>query len=640
MPWSNRATRMLIMTNLSAVLALGGLSLQSSRAIASAADRYVMVKKQIDANGHVMSVPYAFIYGGTTYMPLWYVMQALTQVQVPNAWSGQRWSITVNGQPNLGSAIGNGAIQVYVNGGLIYRVNRIATIDPASHQLTTFIPIYAIMQVLKAAGIPNGWDGTHWSMTYGPQSTLSGAVGPTGTSSPQQNVSNLLGTQRQNQAASDQAYWKRSASDLYIYAMSYDPSLDSQGTHPIMTAEPGQTIYLLAYSNKSDVNQAQWDVNSPYGAVTAVSSNSSFSIGTHQATEYKFVAQKPGIYTLQANANGEYSVPLVLTVGLDKLTGTPISTTPNQSGIVPLPTNLPSEPWSAGAWPSAPLPTNAVTGAQDLAGAIGTVLYKEFPAQNGWIPVYGKVTTPGTKEMVVDFSNDSGSQEQNYTLPVNSDGTFGALLEVPISGSVNVAFVSDFLKELSLQNMQGFYQNVYSLTNAASTLTQQAQGLLASATMDYNLNPAMNQVASVLMENSPSLDAGIAAVANYVGDKVKYDWPGYQAGDNTWQDSNLVWSNNSGVCQDIAELSASMLKSVGVPTLTVVGTAPKGQQTDDHEWIRVWDGFSWITMDPTWNSPSSPQTTVNDTVTSEYMTLTDSFQSSHTADPSKIGTWQ
>ena len=623
--------------SVSGIAFLGTIAIQVPGAAAMAATQYTMVKKQISANGNVLSAPYGFVYGGTTYMPLWYVMQALKSVQVQNTWSGQAWNITVGNNPNAQPAVGNGAVQVYVNGTLIYRVNRIATVDPASKQATTFIPVYAIMQILKAAGLQNTWNGTQWSISSagqgGSTTTNPGGQGGSTTGKTGQGLSDLLSSRVQNQATTDETYWKRAGSDLYADAMSYDPAQSSQGTQALMNAQPGQTIYLFLHSSKFTVSQAQWFVNSPNGTVTAVDGNSTWTLGTQSALEYKFVAQKPGIYTLQASSNGEYSVPLVLTVGLNQLTGTPVASPAAQSGILPLPASLPAEPWSTGSWPTSPL------SASDT-GAGYSVLYKQYAAQNGWIPVYGRVTTPGQTSMVVDFSNDSGTEEQNYTLPVHPDGTFGALLEVPISGNVNVALVPDFLHELSTQNMQNFYQNAYSVTNTAQTLTQQQQGLLASATMDFNLTPAMNQTASLLMENAPSLDAGIAAVANYVADKVKYDWVGYQAGNNTWQDATIVWSNNLGVCQDIAELTASMLKSVGVPTLTIVGTAPKGQQTDDHEWIEVWNGAHWTIMDPTWNSPSNSQTTVNDTLSSEYMTLTDSFQTSHTADISKIGTWQ
>lgn len=631
-----------------------------------AAQQYSMVKKQIEVNGTVVSAPYSFVSGGTTYMPLWYVIQALKKANVSNEWTGGQWNVTVQGPIQPGAAPGTGTVPVYVNGTLLYRANKIVTTDPSSHQLTTYIPIYTMMQVLRQAGIQNTWDGTHWGISAVPATTAvltntqpgEAASGPSspGTTSPTtlttssatpsapatpagQTVADLLGTRIQNQAANDSNYWQRAGNDVYIYATSYNPANATQGTEPMLSMQPGQPIYLLVYSSKISVDSAQWSINSPEATISPVNTNYRWTLDGHTAMSYEFVAQKPGVYTIQAQTNGDYSVPLVLTVGLNQLTGTPIATTPYQSGIKPLPGNLPVVPWSTGAWPSTALPLNAASATLN-SSAVDGVLYKQYQPIQGWIPVYGKVTTPGVKTMVVDFSNSTGAEEQNYTLPVNADGTFGGLLEVPFSGNINVAFLPNFLKDLTNQNMQAFYNDVYAVNNTSLTLTQQQQGLLASATMDYNLNSAMNQMASTLAENSPSMDTAMVAIANFVGDKVKYDWPDYQAGNSIWQDSNLVWSSNSGVCQDIAELAASMLKSIGVPTLTVIGTAPKNQTTDDHEWIQSWDGSHWLTIDPTWNSPSDPQTTVMDTLSSEYTTLTDSFQNSHTADQSKIGTWQ
>lgn len=672
--YKHRLKRSLSLLGISALLALpAGIGMNLKGSPAMAAEQFTMVQKQIQENGKVVSSPYSFVSGGTTYMPLWYVIQALKQANIANQWTGQSWDITASTFKKPNQVVGSGSVPVYVNGVLIYRTNKFAVIDPSSHQLTTFIPIYTIMQVLKQAGVQNTWDGKHWSITSASSSTSSstqttgsqgsttpgatslsvagvsastslGATGlqtgnPTQTNNPPQSLSALIGAKITNQAVNDANYWQRAGNDVYIYATSYNPATSSYGTEPLMNIQPGQPIYLLVYSSKINVGQVQWSMNSPDATVTPVNQNYTWSLESHVAQSYQFVAQKPGIYTLQAQTNGDYSVPLVLTVGLNQLTGTPVATADGQSGIKPLPSNLPATPWSTGAWPNTTLPADSSNAAL-VNGAVDGVLYKQYAPIDGWIPVYGKVTTPGIKQVVVDFSNNSSTKEQNYTLPVNSDGTFGALLEVPVSGNVNVAFLPNFLTDLTNQNMQAFYNDVYSVSNTAATLTQQQQGLLASATMDFNLNPAINQMASTLVENSPSMDSAIAAIANFAGDKVKYDWPDYQAGKSIWQDSNGVWSSNSGVCQDIAELSASMLKSVGIPTLTVIGMAPKGQTTDDHEWIQSWDGNQWLTIDPTWDSPSDPQTVVVDTLSNEYTTLTDSFQSSHTADQSMIGTWQ
>lgn len=609
-----------------------------------AAQQYAMVKKQIQVNGSAVSSPYSLVSGGTTYMPLWYVIQALNRASVVNEWTGKRWSITVLSFTKPAVVLGNKGVPIYVNGTLIYRVSKIVTTDPASHQLTTFIPIYAMMQVLKEAGIHNTWDGTHWGIGAAPNAITTNSTNPanllptTSGATPGKTVADLLAAKIQNQAVNDTSYWQRAGNDVYIFATSYNPATATLGTQPMLNMQPGQPIYLLVYSSKVQVGAVQWFINSPEATITPANMNYTWTMDNHTAMSYEFVAQKPGVYTLQAQTGADYSVPLVLTVGLQQLTGTPIATAPSQSGINPLPGNLPAMPWSTGAWPSTTLPPGAPS--MTLSSrAVDGVLYKQYQSIQGFIPVYGRVTNKDVKTMVVDFSNGSGTEEQNYALPVNANGMFGALLEVPFSGTINVAFLPNFLEDLTNQNTRAFYNDVYTVNNTSLAQSQQ-QGLLASATMDYNLNSGINQMASALAENSPSMDTAIAAITNFVGNKVKYDWPDYEAGNNIWQDSSLVWSTNSGVCQDIAELAASMLKSIGVPTLTVIGMAPKNQTTDNHEWIESWDGTRWLTMDPTWNSPSDAQTTVMDTLTNEYTTQTDSFLSSHEADASKIGTWQ
>ena len=609
-----------------------------------ARSQHSMLLKQIVINGKHTSSPYGFVVGGTTYLPLYYVMQALTQVGVKSQWQVQSWDLTVPGITVHPLRVGSGNVSVYVNGVLVYRVNKVVDIDPSSSQSTTFIPVYAIMQVLKSASLPNTWDGTRWgiqgtvsSSQVGPPTTAASAdsSGVTGSgASLQGSVSGAnpgtptTAPSLPNAATADSSDWTRARGDIYINATTYNPAGSQTSGSLILKSMPGQAVYLSAASSTRNVASPTWHVNSPDASITSVEEGVSWQIGSSNFTATssmaRFVATKPGIYTVQAaTADGDYSVPLVLIVGLSDLKGALIQEPQAQSGVLPLPANVPT-----------------MASVTDGSGAGSYVPYTPV---NGWLPISGKFTNAGgnSNSVVIDISANNFAQEVNYTIPVSGDGSFSALLRVPFGGQLDVSVVRNFLQQLTKQ--QYWQPTLYYTVNAPTSpsMSEQAQGLLASATMDYNMSSEFNQEASVIMDNAPSVDTGIAAISNFVSEKILYNLPEYNSGNVTWQDSLVAWQSNSGVCQDIAELTASMLKSIGIPAETVQGSAPNNDNSNDHEWLQAWDGSHWILLDPTWNMPVDSQNfTVNDHLSNEYMTNTAQFKLDHFPQAGKTGTWQ
>jgi hypothetical protein len=134
----------------------------------------------------------AFVSHNTTYMPIWYVMQALHGFGIRSSWEGADWRLTTTtagqagaagvGQPGAsgssgsgqqgassvtGSAqsVGRGNIAIYLDGRLVMRVNGEAAADPSTHKATTYMPIWYVMQILKSMGLTSTWDGTTWTVS-------------------------------------------------------------------------------------------------------------------------------------------------------------------------------------------------------------------------------------------------------------------------------------------------------------------------------------------------------------------------------------------------------------------------------------------------------------------------------------------
>ncbi len=131
---------------------------------------YSMQTKCIELNGKSLSKPSGFVYQNTTYMPLYYVQQLLNDLKISNTWNGNTntWKITTpfSSQPMTTLKTTSGSMGIEINNKwFAAHVNKIVTIDPSSHQNTTFIPIWYIMQALKAIGLQSSWsNGTTWNV--------------------------------------------------------------------------------------------------------------------------------------------------------------------------------------------------------------------------------------------------------------------------------------------------------------------------------------------------------------------------------------------------------------------------------------------------------------------------------------------
>lgn len=122
-----------------------------------------MQKETIMVQNNIVSQPYGFVDSGTTYMPLWYVMQALNSIGVQNTWTGTQWNIQVSwtGQVFPLNA-GSDSHFISINSGKFAGFKAMVTNDPSSNQPTTFIPVWYVMQALNAIDVENTWDGHTW----------------------------------------------------------------------------------------------------------------------------------------------------------------------------------------------------------------------------------------------------------------------------------------------------------------------------------------------------------------------------------------------------------------------------------------------------------------------------------------------
>lgn len=129
-------------------------------------------QKQIVVNGKAVSKPDSRVALSTTFMPIWYVGQALQALGIQQSWdaTNRSWNITLPSTIKADFSniqLGTGNTDIFVNGQLVERINTYAWPDPATgnKSITTYAPIFYIQQIMSQAGIKNTWDGKSWMAT-------------------------------------------------------------------------------------------------------------------------------------------------------------------------------------------------------------------------------------------------------------------------------------------------------------------------------------------------------------------------------------------------------------------------------------------------------------------------------------------
>jgi transglutaminase-like putative cysteine protease len=71
------------------------------------------------------------------------------------------------------------------------------------------------------------------------------------------------------------------------------------------------------------------------------------------------------------------------------------------------------------------------------------------------------------------------------------------------------------------------------------------------------------------------------------------------AGIGVLRDATEILKTKEGVCRDYAVLTATLLRSGGVPSRLVSGLVYEEGSFYYHAWVEVWDGNTWVGVDST-----------------------------------------
>lgn len=222
---------------------------------------------------------------------------------------------------------------------------------------------------------------------------------------------------------------------------------------------------------------------------------------------------------------------------------------------------------------------------------------------NNLIPIAGHVAGAESGDVVVEvYDMTTANENWFYSIPVAPNGTFSATIEDPFNGnaSINVGFEQ--------QSRADFQENVNKVTytdyaNPRPTYTAKQMALLESWMVNYTENTGFKTLALQITASHSTPDGKIEAVHDWVADNVEYNFPAYNNNEIPWQQATQTLQTKVGVCQDESAIAAALLRSIGIPTQTIAGTArdPNGQSAGAHEWDAAWNGTRWLTFDATWD---------------------------------------
>ncbi|WAH38808.1 hypothetical protein [Alicyclobacillus dauci] len=127
------------------------------------------VLTRIVIDNRQISSPNGLVQHGTMYLPIYYVMSALQSAYgIHSSWNGRVWQMesSVSTISSPVSHLGSGNVMIEVNGINVSAVRSVVAADPATpgHSMTTYVPIYNVMQVLKRLNLISTWDGQTWGI--------------------------------------------------------------------------------------------------------------------------------------------------------------------------------------------------------------------------------------------------------------------------------------------------------------------------------------------------------------------------------------------------------------------------------------------------------------------------------------------
>jgi hypothetical protein len=462
-------------------------------ALASTSSQWFKMSLQV--NGSTLSSPYGIAESDgsttTTYIPMYYVDQALIKVGYQVSWDGstKTWALTTTktGLDFSSIATGSGNTSITVNGTLIKQLNSIVQADPQDGVSTTYIPIYYVSPLIKALGINATWNGVShtWSIDNSGSTSSDGSGSISITTEPPSSGSTSGGGTASSPSGS---------------STSGSPSTGTLSA-PTISVEQSQTSSNISVTGASS------------GATLVLydsSGNEVVSTGADNNGAATFFNVQPGSYDVVASANGQTSTPSnTVTIAATQTVSTPSIFASQSNGV-----------WYIGV-------NNAGSNATvSLYSTSGNLIGTTSANQYGYATFNDIV---GGSYYVVETSN--GHTIQSNAISVNENGSGNSLtapsLALNANGSTNTLSVTGAQANatITLYTASGSVfgtqtadasgdTNFTNVPSGSYYVTQTVNGTLSPQSSQVSVNATSSNLAAPVLVLSTSNGASTLSVYN------------------------------------------------------------------------------------------------------------------------------
>lgn len=111
-------------------------------------------------------------------------------------------------------------------------------------------------------------------------------------------------------------------------------------------------------------------------------------------------------------------------------------------------------------------------------------------------------------------------------------------------------------------------------------------------------SPKFKALAKEVVGNETNAKKAALKIKAYVNSQMRPN-----AGIGVLRDASEIIATKEGVCRDYAILTATIMRSAGIPTRVASGLVNWDGNFYYHAWVEIWDGSRWLGMDSTTPEP-------------------------------------
>ncbi|MCF8568382.1 hypothetical protein LLE49_27060, partial [Alicyclobacillus tolerans] len=449
----------------------------------------------------------------TTFMPVYYVEQALKALGYTATWTGNALIVqTPNGvQPDFSNIqVGTGNASIYVNGTLVKKVDTMVEGDPASGGKikTQYMPIYYIDALLQAAGVNATWNGNGWTM-QAPQTSTQGA-----NLSPVTITNNAVG--KATKASPAVSFGNSMTASTTLTDASGNPVANTGLTLKIKSSNGAPTVSqngtaLVSTTETTNSNRTTYD----FTAFTDSNGTATVTITSNSGTSSNYTLWFDAPYAQGSNQVVKTAKTYLEFVPNNELGLSPANgydaqlTSDSTSGVVPVTVTLPE---LNGQVQSGVLVTFT------LAQAAGGTAF--FSNSTG-----GQIATSGSNTTYSAYTDSNGQATVYVNATQNGSASVSASTNNYSSQSITINWATAGLaSKVHSLNVSGYYAQATSNTSAFDAYTNNTVTISGTAE-DAAGNVVANQqillvnqdVGSSWNSNTGSSDGYYMANGSWVG---------------------------------------------------------------------------------------------------------------------------